>query len=96
MSILFLWRPPSNSVLSQMSTISRAKPEPVILSPRQRMFELLCILVILAVNVSVQCEALIPSNLFAAIDIPIPVPQTRIPRPLVSKTSFATALAIGG
>jgi len=55
------------------------------------MLELLCLRVISAPNSLLTTAALIPLTLFAAIEIPIPVPQQRIPRvdsPLVIE--FAT------
>ena len=48
-------------------------------NPRQSTLALLCALETLAEYVSLHNAALIPRTLFAAIDIPIPVPQMRIP-----------------
>ena len=58
--------------------------EPITLAPMQSTFALLCTLVILAEKVSEQRAALIPRCLFAHIDIPIPVPQIRIPKAVSS------------
>ena len=80
-----------------ISTISKARCSPITRSPRQRIFALLWALDTLAEYVSPQRAALMPRTLFAAIDIPIPVPQTKIPRfDLPDITLSQTALAISG
>ena len=71
--------PPAKLACSQVSTISSAVPIPITLLPRASIFALLCSMLILAMKVSVQRAALMPGILLAAIDIPIPVPQTKIP-----------------
>jgi hypothetical protein len=61
------------------------------------MFELLCRRVYFAEKWSLQTAARMPLTLLAASDIPIPVPQTKIPiwfSP--SATLFATGKAISG
>ena len=58
------------------------------------MFASLCSLVACALNVSLQSAARIPLILFAVIEIPIPVPQIKIPCfTSPSLTAFATAFA---
>ena len=44
-SMRFSWRPPSNSVVRNMSTSCMATPEPITRAPRQSTFALLCFLV---------------------------------------------------
>jgi hypothetical protein len=58
------------------------------------MFALLCSEISAAVASFQQTPALIPLTLLAAIDIPIPVPQTRMPRSaLPEATASATFCA---
>ena len=83
---------PSNEEFKNVFTISIASPGPTTLSPIVKILASLCCLVAWALNVSEHNAALIPGTLFAAIPIPIPVPQINIPK---SNSLFATASATG-
>src|SRR5699024_10156920 len=84
--------PPSNSVFSHVSTISRARPCPITLSPIAKILESLCWRVAFAENVSCTNAQRMPFVLLAVILIPIPVPQIRIP---LSYSPAATFSATG-
>ena len=94
LSIRFWWRPPSNSVSRKRSTMSIASPGPTTRPPKQMAFALLCIRVYRALNVSEQQAARMPGILFAAMLMPMPVPQMRIAfeqRPSVTARQAASA-----
>ena len=71
--------PPSYSVSMKQSTISAASPAPTTRAPKQMTFASLWQRVRRAENVSLTHAARIPLCLFAAMLMPMPVPQTRIP-----------------
>ena len=71
--------PPSKSVERNVFAISLAFSKEIMRAPRQRTFASLWCLVSDADSVSEQRAARIPLCLFAAMLIPIPVPQTSIP-----------------
>ena len=60
-------------------TISKANLSSKILPPNASTFASLCFLLLEAISTLVHKAALICGNLFAAIEIPIPVPQKSIP-----------------
>ena len=66
-------------MLRKMSANLTASSSLVTLPPIQRIFALLCLRVISAQNSFETTAALIPFTLFAAIEIPMPVPQQRMP-----------------
>ena len=57
-----------------------AKSTPITLAPKAMILALLCCFVSLAEYSFVTKAARIPGILFAAIEIPIPVPQIKIPK----------------
>ena len=78
--ILRMWRSSlENGVSRNVSTILIASPGPTTLPPSASTFASLCSLVACAQKQSVHYAARIPGTLLAAIEIPIPVPQIRIP-----------------
>ena len=62
-----------------VSTIFTASPGPTTLAPIAKILASLCCLVASAEKQSEHKAARIPFTLFAAIEIPIPVPQIIIP-----------------
>ena len=86
--ILLACLSPSNSAPKNAFTMSIANPLPTTLSPIVSLLAALCSLVACALNVSEHSAALIPGTLFAAIPIPIPVPQINIPK----SNSLATTI----
>ena len=63
----------------KISTIFSASPGPTTLAPKAKMLASLCSLVASALKQSLHTAARIPGTLFAAIEIPMPVPQIKIP-----------------
>ena len=74
----------------KVSTIIVASPGPTTLPPIANIFALLCSLVAFAEKTSWQSAHLMPFTLFAVMEMPIPVPQIRIP---LSASPPATAKA---
>ena len=72
------------------STIVSAIAGPTVRAPNARMLASLCWRVSFALYGSEQCAQRTPRTLFAAMEMPIPVPQMRIPR---SQSPETTALA---
>ena len=72
--------PPSNSALNHSSMIIFASSIPITRAPNARILVLLCCLESFAEYGSEQTTARTPFTLFAAREIPTPVPQIRIPR----------------
>lgn len=84
------WRPPSKGVDKKASTISMARPGPTTRSPMASMLASLCRRVYLAEYVSEQTAQRMPGTLFAASEMPMPVPQSTMP---ASYWPLATASA---
>ena len=68
-----------NSVVKKASTSSMAKPCPTTRSPKVRILASLWARVMRALKVSEQQQARMPFTLLAAMAMPTPVPQMRIP-----------------
>ena len=86
-----------NGVVKNVSTIFKARPGPTTRPPKARMLALLCSLVACAQKQSVHNAARTPLTLFAVIEIPMPVPQIRIPNShSPSATACATFLPYSG
>ena len=79
-STLFACRPPSNLASNHSFTIILANSLPITLDPKASIFVSLCSLDNFAEYGSLHTTALIPFTLFAAIDIPTPVPHITIPQ----------------
>ena len=62
-----------------MSAILQASPSPITLAPIHNTFALLCCFVASALKQSWHNAARMPSSLLAAMLMPIPVPQIKIP-----------------
>ena len=81
-------------MFNQSVANAKAFSQDIIFAPNAMILLLLCSRDINALNSSAQSAQRIPSNLFAAIEMPIPVPQINIPAftsPEV--TALATAFA---
>src|SRR3990172_4379263 len=85
-------RPPSNGVVRNVLTISTTLSHPVMRSPMVRTFASLWSRASRAAVTDSQTAARIPLCLLATIDIPIPVPHTKIPRSHSPPTIAAEAL----
>jgi len=84
-------------VETQTLTISNTMSWSSVRPPRQRILASLCSRESFAVSTLYVTAARMPFTLFAAKDMPIPVPQTSIPRENAPEdTASATSLAING
>ena len=97
LSIRFWWRPPSKEEERKTSMRLTTSSKRIVRPPNEMMFALLCFLAISAVKESYKRAALMPLNLFAAIEMPTPVPQIKIPKSaLRAEMCFAILAAKSG
>ena len=80
-------RPPANSVDRNTFTIAIARSIDVVLAPSARTFASLCSRARRAVSTSLADAARMPWTLLAAIAMPIPVPQIRMPESTFPSTT---------
>ena len=73
------WRPCSSHAPRNAPRASRATVGPVVRAPKQSTLAWLCCLASVAVVTSCTTAARTPGTLFAAMEMPIPVPQTQTP-----------------
>src|SRR5271157_1142458 len=91
------WRPPANGVASHLSTIWKASSSLMVSAPSASTLASLCSRDRPASNSVSTLAARMPGTLLAAIDMPIPVLHTRIPRSApCAATSSPTARAKSG
>src|SRR5271157_2850376 len=91
------WRPPANGVASHLSTILKASSSLMVSAPSASTLASLCSRDRPASNSVSTLAARMPGTLLAAIDIPIPVLHTRMPRSApCAATSSPTARAKSG